>query len=268
MECRDMCYYLCAYLDGELDSESTVFTKEHLRLCPNCRKELELQRHLKALVKRQFQNTTAPDSLREMVMFELGRAEEYIESGIKALDLVRWGTHVAQLCKTKNELIELLVPYIETGLEQDELCVWVTSGISQEEAREALAERIPHLQNYIDKGQLQFFSDEEWFMPGGRFDGQCALDGGLEKCREALSSGYEGLRITGNLFWLDQSNWNSFMEFESNLDSVIQDYKALIVCVYKEDKCTMENIADVMKTHEYVISKVDDSWRLKRPAAD
>jgi len=268
MECRDMCYYLCAYLDGELDSEGTEFSEEHLRLCSSCRKELEFQRHLKALVKRQIQKTTAPDSLKEMVTFELGRAEEYRESGIQALDLIRWGTHVAQLYKTRSELIELLVPYMETGLEQDELCVWVTSEISQEEAREALAEKIPHLQKYIDKGQLQLLSDEEWFMPGGRFDGQYVLNGGLAKCREALSSGYEGLRITGNLFWLDQSNWNSFMEFESNLDSVIQDYNALIVCVYKEDKCTADNIADVMKTHEYVIFKVNDSWRLRRPAMD
>lgn len=268
MECRDMCYYLCAYLDGELDQKGTMFTEEHLRLCPDCREELELQRHLKDRVKQGLQEVTAPDSLREIVMFDLGRPEEYRESGIQALDLIPWGTHVAQLCKTKNELTELLVPYIEAGLEQDELCVWVTSGISQKEAKEALAERIPHLQNYIDKGQLQLFSDEEWFMQDGRFDGQCALDGGLGKCREALDSGYEGLRITGNLFWLDQSNWDSFMEFERELDNAIQDHKAIIVCVYKEDKCTEENIADVMKTHEYVISKVDDSWRRKRPAAD
>jgi hypothetical protein len=201
-------------------------------------------------------------------MFELDRAEEYRESGIQALDLIRWGTHVAQLCKTKNELTELLVPYIEIGLEQDELCVWVTSEISQEEAREALAERIPHLQEYIDKGQLQLFSDEEWFMSGGQFDGQCALDGGHGKCHEALSSGYEGLRITGNLFWLDRSDWNSFMEFESDLGNAIQDHKALVVCVYREDKCTTDNIADVMETHEYVLSKIDDSWRLKKPTAD
>ncbi|MFC1718676.1 MEDS domain-containing protein [Candidatus Poribacteria bacterium] len=264
MECRDISYYLCAYLDGELDQDKMGSIVEHLGLCSHCRSELELQQCVKALVNERFSPISAPDHLRNMVMLELGRAEEYRESGIQILDLLRWGTHIAQLYETKNELTELVVPYIETGLEQDELCVWVTAEMSQEEARKALAGNIPDLQRYIDKGQLQILSHEEWFMPDGRFDGQCVLDGGHKKCHEALSSGYEGLRITGNLFWLDQSDWNSFMEFESNLDGIIQDHKSLVVCVYKESKCTIDNIADVMNTHEYVISKMDDSWKLRR----
>ena len=149
-------------------------------------------------------------------------------------------------------------------MEQNELCVWITAEMSQKEAREALGERIPQLQRYIDTGQLQLFSHEEWYMPDGRFDGQCALDGGLKKYREALSRGYDGLRLTGNVFWLDQSNWNSFMEYESNLDSIVQDHKLLIICVYKENEYTTDNIVDVMNTHEYVISKMDDSWQLRR----
>lgn len=264
MECRDVCYFLCAYLDGELDEERLGPVKEHLRSCPNCRNRLKLQQCLKALVEKRLRKVVAPDHLRRMVLTELGRAEEYRNSGIQILGLLRWGTHIAQVYRTRSELIELLAPYIKTGLGQNELCVWVTAEMSQEEAREALAERIPHLQRYIDREQLQLFSYEEWYMPDGRFDGQCALDGGLEKCREALSRGYAGLRITGNLFWLDESNWNSFMEYENNLDSVVQDYKLLVVCVYKENKCTTDNIVDVMKTHEYVISKMDDSWRLRR----
>lgn len=264
MECRDLCYYLCAYLDGELDSERTEIIKEHLRLCPDCRYELALQQCVKALIRERLHKITAPDHLRRTVMAELGRAEEYRESGIQVLDLLRWGTHVAQLYKTRDELIELLVPYMKTGLEQNELCVWVTAEMSQEEAREALAKRVLNLQRYIDSGQLQLLSHEEWYMPDGRFDGKCALNGGREKYREALSRGYAGLRLTGNLFWLNQSNWNSFIEYENTLDSAVQDYKVLVVCVYKESKCTMDNIVDVMNTHEYVISKMDNSWKLRR----
>ena len=263
MECDDICDDLCAHLDGELNSEKAEAVKEHLRSCPGCRNELRVQNCIKALIRKQFSSVVAPDFLRELVVTQLERIEEYTDSGIQILDLVPWGTHIAQLYRDKNELIELLVPYMEAGLTENELCVWVTSEISRGEAIEALAEKVPHLQRYIDTGQMQLFSHEEWFLPNGRFDGQYVLDAALKKYSEALRREYAGLRITGNLFWLDQSNWNSFMEFESRLNSAIQDYKLLVVCVYNESKCIMDNIDDVVNTHEYVIAKTGDSWGLR-----
>lgn len=265
MECKEYSH-LCAYVDGELDSETAESVEEHLRSCPVCRGESELQQTVKSLIREQFRNVTMPDHLKRRVLIELERAEEYRESGIQVLDLVRWGTHIAQLYNTKNELLEVLVPYMEKGLEQNELCVWITSEISEEEARGSLVEEIPRLQNYIDSSQLQLFSYEDWYLPGGCFDGQCVLNGASKKYQEALSNGYSGLRITGNLFWLDQSDWNSFIEYEYAVNNVVPDYKTLVVCAYKESKCTRDNIVDVMNTHKYVISKIDNSWSLRRSA--
>jgi len=266
MECKDAYHCLCSYLDGELDLERTELLEEHLRWCNNCRRELELQQIVKSLVQEQFLNVTAPNYLRKRVIFELERAEEYRESGIQVIDLVRWGTHTAQLYNTKNDLAEVLVPYIEKGLEQNELCVWITSEFSENEIIEVLTDSIPRLQKYMDKGQLQVLSYEDWYLPKGYFDAQGILDCGLKKYQEAISSGYSGLRITGNLFWLEQSDWDSFMEYENILDSVIQNYKLLVVCVYKENKCTIDNIVDVINTHKYVISKIDDSWGIRKSA--
>ncbi len=266
MECDDICNDLCAYLDGELNPKKIEAVKEHLRLCPKCRNEIQSQQCIKALLRTWGSRIFAPDRLRESVVTELGRIEEYRESGIQVLDLVQWGTHIAQLYKDKSDLIELLVPYMKAGLQENELCVWVTSEISREEAIEALMENIPHLQGYIDSGQLQLFSHEEWFLKNGYFDGQYVLDAARKKYSEALCRKYAGLRITGNLFWLDQSNWDSFMEFESRLNNAVQNYKLLVICVYNENKCIMDNIDDVVNTHEYVIAKTDDSWGLRRPA--
>jgi len=142
MECRDIYRYLCAYLDGELDSERAVLVEEHLKICRTCRKELELQQIVKSLVREEFLSITAPDCLKERVMIELDRSEEYRESGVPVLDLIRWGTHSAQLYNTKSDLAEVLVPYIGRGLEQNELCVWVTSEMSEKEAREAITEEV------------------------------------------------------------------------------------------------------------------------------
>ena len=260
MECKEAYRLLCAYVDGELEQEKVPSLEEHLRMCLNCSEELEVQKAVKTLLREQFDKIIAPKLLRSRVVFELGRAHEYRESGIQMLDLIRWGTHIAQTYRTKKDLIEILVPYIGKGLEENELCVWATSEFLQEEATETLRKEIPNLQKYINSGQLQVIYYKDWYLPKGYFDARRVLDGGLKKYQEALSSGYSGLRITGNSSWLEQSDWDAFIEFENLLDSIIGENKLLIMCVYKENECTKNNMSDIMNCHEYVISKIGGLW--------
>ena len=275
MECRDTYHCLCTYLlDSEPDSEAVKSIEADPRLCPRCRictdsdrrRQLKLQRNMRVLVQKRFSNVNVPDSLQRSVVFELGRVEEYRESGIEILGLIRWGTHMAQLYNTKNDLIEVLVPYIGSGLEENELCMWVTSEMSAGEIKAALMEEIPNLQEYIDRGQLQLISYEDWSSSVTGFDKQSALDNCLKKCQESLHDGYSGLRIIGNAPWEEQSDWDSLVEYENLLDDAVSDYKMLIVCAYKESKCAIDNIVDIIDTHEYVISKTDNLWRLRRSA--
>lgn len=273
MECSDKWVCLCAYfIDGEPDPEEIKAIEKSENLCPKCRscskfdrqQEIRHQQYARALIQERFPDVTAPNFFRENMMFELGRAEEYRESGIQILGLVRWGTHIAQIYRDKNELTEVLVPYIEKGLEDNELCAWITSEISEEEARDTLAMRIPDAQKYIDSGQLQLSSFQNMCMTNGRFNMQYALEGAIKKYQEALFKGYSGLRITGNVFWLDGSDWDSFMQYENLLDNAIRKIKALVVCGYKETECTRNNIVDIMDRHMYVISKMDDLWQLQK----
>jgi len=264
MKCEDIYRYLCGYLDGELDSEKAKSVEEHLKTCQSCRRELKILQAVSSLIHEQDLNFAAPDHLKRRIILELERAEEYRESGVQALDLIRWGTHVAQLYDTKDELAEVLVPYVERGLEENELCVFVTSEMSRGEAIGLLTAEIPGLQKYIESGQLQVLSHKDWYLSTGCFNGRCTLDNGIKKYQEAVSNGYAGLRITGNVFWLEQPEWDSFMEFENLINSMISGYRMLIMCSYKESKCNKDNIVDVVNTHKYVLTKIDNSWRLRR----
>lgn len=38
-----------------------------------------------------------------------------------------WGTHFCLFYQTKEDLIDILVPYFKAGLENNEFCMWVTS---------------------------------------------------------------------------------------------------------------------------------------------
>ena len=48
-------------------------------------------------------------------------------TGIDAIDKTPWGTHVCQFYQTRGDLIDILVPYFKGGLEDNELCLLLTS---------------------------------------------------------------------------------------------------------------------------------------------
>lgn len=48
-------------------------------------------------------------------------------SGIDIIGDVSWGTHFCQFYQTREDLIEILIPYFKAGLENNEFCMWITS---------------------------------------------------------------------------------------------------------------------------------------------
>jgi hypothetical protein len=60
--------------------------------------------------------------------------EDLRESGIDTIGDVPWGTHICQFYQTKKDLADTLVPFFKAGLENNELCLWVTSKPLEEDA--------------------------------------------------------------------------------------------------------------------------------------
>ena len=81
--------------------------------------------------------------------------DELRNSGIDVLGAVPWGTHFCQFYKSKQDLIDTLVPYFKAGLESNELCMWVTSEpLMVAEAREAIREAVRDFDKYLRQGQI------------------------------------------------------------------------------------------------------------------
>ncbi len=112
---------------------------------------------------------------------------------------VPWGTHFCQFYKTKEDLLDVLVPYFKAGLENHEFCMWVTSEpLSATEAQKAMQAAVPDFDRYLKSGQIELLRYTEWYVRDGSFDSQKVLRGWVDKVNEALERGYEGLRLTEN----------------------------------------------------------------------
>ena len=52
---------------------------------------------------------------------------ELRETGISVVGDMPWGTHFCYFYETKQDLLDILVPYFKVGLENNEFCLWVIS---------------------------------------------------------------------------------------------------------------------------------------------
>jgi len=190
-------------------------------------------------------------------------AEVIRKSGVAAIADVTWGTHLCQFYKTKEDLIDVLVPYFKAGLENNEFCMWVTSEpLGVEDAKRVLKRVIRNLDDYIKKGQIEIFDYGEWYTKSGKFDGDEVLQGWIEREKLALEKGFEGLRLTGNTFWLETKHWEDFTAYEAKIDDVIGNYRMMAVCTYSLDKCGASEITDVVGNHTSALVKKQDKWQV------
>lgn len=50
---------------------------------------------------------------------------ELREAGISVVGRMPWGTHFCHFYETREDLLDTLIPYFKTGLENNEFCLWV-----------------------------------------------------------------------------------------------------------------------------------------------
>lgn len=126
-------------------------------------------------------------------------------SGIEGLGDMAWGTHFCLFYETKEDLLDILIPYFKARLENNEIFLCVASPpLSTKEAQRAMRESVPDFERYLLEGQIEIVSYLDWLLTGGRFDAQRVLQNWIAKLNWALSKGYAGLRFAGDPSWLDK----------------------------------------------------------------
>ncbi len=189
--------------------------------------------------------------------------EQLRKTGIELIGNTPWGTHFCQFYQTKEDLISILVPYFKAGLENNEFCMWVTSEpLNVEDAAKALKKEVKDLDDYIKKGRIEILDYSQWYTKSGHFDSDEVLQGWVEKESQARKRGFDGLRLTGNTFWLEKSDWREFTDYEATINRVIGKYRMLAICTYSLDKCGGSEIADVVVNHQFALIKRGGKWEI------
>jgi PAS domain S-box-containing protein len=183
--------------------------------------------------------------------------------GIDLIGDVPWGTHLCQFYQTKEDLIDILLPYFQAGLENNELCIWVTSKpLPETEAKETMRKAVPDFDRYLKREQIEIVPCTEWYLKDGAFNLQRVLGAWIDKLKAALVQGFEGLRVTGNTAWLEKRDWKNFADYEEKVNQVIGKYRMIAICSYCLNRCGAPDVIDVVSHHQFALIRREGEWKL------
>jgi PAS domain S-box-containing protein len=182
-------------------------------------------------------------------------------TGVDVVGHLAWGTHFCLFYETTEDLLETLVPYCKAGLENHEFCLWVVAEpLREEDARQALKQAVPDIDRYLSDQSIEIVTAREWYLHGGAFDLNRVIRGWNEKLARASARGYAGVRVTGDTAWLEKKDWKDFCEYEDSLNLAVANQRLTILCTYPLVACGAAEILDVVRTHQFAVTKRRGSW--------
>jgi PAS domain S-box-containing protein len=187
------------------------------------------------------------------------------KSGIDILGDLPWGSHLCLFYETKQDLLDALLPFFKAGLENNEFIIWVIPdpGLdSVEEAKAILQQAVPGFRRLLEKGQIEILHAPDWYLREEEFNMEKIVKAWNDKLRGALARGYDGMRASGDLFWLGQKYWKDFYAYEKCLHDFIAGLPAIILCTYPLPKFGGAEVLDIVQAHQFGIGRRHGKWEL------
>ena len=182
-------------------------------------------------------------------------------SGIRVVGEVPWGCHICIFYETKHDLLDTATAYFKAGLANNEFCVWaISEPITEADGKAALRGEIPDLEAHLAAGRIEILQGTDWYLRGNEFDLQRITGGWREKLRGALAQGFDGLRVSGNAFWIESNHWQAFCEYERELDRSLAGQRMVVLCTYSLQASRAVDLLDVARAHQCCTARRNGDW--------
>src|SRR5579863_7990291 len=186
---------------------------------------------------------------------------EMRKTGVDVVGDMPWGTHFCLFYETQADLLETTVAYCKAGLESQEFCLWVVAEpLAVEDAKRALRRAVSDFDRYLADRSIEIVAARDWYLQDGTFDLNRVIGGWNEKLAHASARGYAGVRVTGDTAWLEKKDWKDFCEYEESLNQAIAGQRLAVLCTYPLAACGAAEILDVVRTHQFAVTKRRGSW--------
>jgi hypothetical protein len=173
-------------------------------------------------------------------------------AGASTLDIAV-GDHVCAMYWGVPDRDEVMLPFVQAGLEAGDACICVVHASDPEAVLERLGDTID-VDTYVAAEQLTVTSAHDTYLAGGYFSASEMLDYYEDYVRSATVDG--GLaRIAGEGAWVVDGPPGSeeLMDYESQLNRFVTRYPQMILCLYDLEICGGGMVVDLMRTHPKIL---------------
>lgn len=191
--------------------------------------------------------------------------KELRKSGISVVGDVPWGTHFCAFYETTQDLLDILVPFFKTGLENKEFCLWIISNselLTIEEAKNALRSVRADLESDLSEGRIELAHHDQWFLNGDVFNAKKVAHRFEERLNQALAKGYDGMRVNGSPAWLCKDNDEELIKFEKTVDALYPGLRIVASCTYPIPHSAASALLSVADAHRFVITRRHGNWEI------
>lgn len=174
------------------------------------------------------------------------------------------GTHSCHVYRDVEDLVEIAVPWIRTGLDARQYCLWIIpESLGLRKATQVLSLAIADLQESTARKQLELVSSRDWYFETGGEPKSDAMMGAAwsEKVNSALSAGFAGVRAVGDMSWIStQPDLERFIRYEKRCDEAAPDLPLAGLCTYHVDSLPKKALERIVEAHQRCFVKTDQVW--------
>lgn len=172
---------------------------------------------------------------------------------IRQAEEVRPGDHLVALYRDEKEIEDYITSYIYAALKQNIRCIYITGDADTT----AVVEQVRALSTELaDTGDLLVLDKADTYSKAGKFDPDKLISMIKTMVESAISDGYIGLAITGEISWvLDYEDGEDLIiEYEWKLNEYIFDsYPVTALCRYNINRFSHEMIRNIIQLHPIIL---------------
>lgn len=161
------------------------------------------------------------------------------------------GDHVCALYRGHNGRDEILLPFLESGLDAGDKCITILDEADPKSLVDHLATTCD-LAAALRNHQLEIRSSQETYLESGGFS-KLGMLNYLDRAVGAAvtEDGFRFARATGEMTWAlrDPPGVEALVEYESELNLFLPEYPQVIVCLYELDRFDGRLVVDLLRTH-------------------
>ena len=164
--------------------------------------------------------------------------------------------HLCVIYDTQEEQFAAALPYLRSGLERRQRCLYIADENSTTAVLDALRRSGTDVDRYLRSGALVLADKLEPYHNRGRFDPDWWIRFLSKATQEPGAGKFPGMRtLLGEMTWTIKEDVppDILIEFESKVNRFVRDHDVRALCQYDRNRFSPELILGVLRTHPVVV---------------